>query len=306
MKRKLLLMSVGIAGLAAAAILLAGCEEEDVGIFGSNNVSATKVESFGLEFELPLMVDADTSNGAVRIHGAAGIQSASVTVTLRSRGQTLEEAQDRVDRIVYRAQSAGGRIDLRYLASEQDDDVRRHSGVDFDITVPIETRVQVDTSNGAIDVDHIEGTIVLDTSNGAIDVADSTGTLVADTSNGRIEVRSFAGDLRLDTSNGDVRIEGFVGTVDAETSNGSIRYTGTPTAGGNRLRTSNGSITLRVPSNASIVFEATTSSGRIRSGLPLVGDTQGDDWSASLNPPADLTFDLRTSNGSIAIEGEAL
>ena len=40
--------------------------------------------------------------------------------------------------------------------------------------------------------------------------------------------------------------------------------------------------------------------------LPLVGDTQGDDWSASLNPPADLTFDLRTSNGSIAIEGVAL
>jgi DUF4097 and DUF4098 domain-containing protein YvlB len=305
MNRRNILTLLGVAAIAIAALLLGGCEEEDVGFLTSNNVSSTRVESFGREFELPLTLDVDTSNGSVSVRGVAGIQSASVRVTLRSRGQTLEEAEDRLSRIVYHAESSGGRISLRYSSSEQDGDVKRHSGVDFDVTVPIEARVQVDTSNGTIDIEGIEGTILLDTSNGAIDVYDATGSLVADTSNGRIDVVSFTGDLRLDTSNGDIRIDDFAGAVDAETSNGSIDYSGTPTSGGNRLHTSNGSITVRVPQHASIAFDATTNSGKIRSGLALVGDTEGSKWSATLNPPADLTFNLRTSNGPIRIDGIA-
>ena len=49
--------------------------------------------------------------------------------------------------------------------------------------------------------------------------------------------------------------------------------------------------------------DASTSSGRIRSSLALVGDTEGDDWNAELNPPMDTAFTLRTSNGTIRIEG---
>ena len=300
-------MTLGILGLIAAALFLGGCEEEDVGgIFGAANVSATKVETLGLAIEVPLSLDVDTSNGGVTVQGVEGIEAVSVTITLRSKGETLEEAQDRVDRIVYHAEQLGNRINLRYRSSEQDDDVRRYSGVDFDVFVPMETRVEVDTSNGAINIEDIRGTILLDTSNGAIDVYDSSGTLTADTSNGRIEVVRFAGDLRLDTSNGEMWLEQVAGTVNAETSNGSVHYTGTPAAGGNRIRTSNGSITVRVSLDGSIAFDASTSSGKIRSSLALVGDTQGNEWSAQLNPPAYVTFDLRTSNGTIRIEGTGL
>jgi hypothetical protein len=297
-------MTLGLLALLAAALFLGGCEEEDVGgIFGAANVSATKVETLELAFETPLTLDVDTSNGAVTVQGVEGIEAVSVTITLRGRGGTLEEAQGRVDRIVYHAEQLGNRVNLRYRASEQEDDVRRYSGVDFDVLVPIETQVDVNTSNGAIVVEDIQGTILLDTSNGAIDVYDSSGTLTADTSNGRIEVVRFVGDLRLDTSNGEMWLEQVAGTVSAETSNGSVHYTGTPTVGANRIRTSNGSVTVRVPLDASIAFNASTSSGKIRSSLALAGDTEGNEWSAQLNPPANVTLDLRTSNGTIRIEG---
>lgn len=303
MKRKLTLLA-GLLALAGAALFIGGCEEEDVrGIFGAANVSATTVETRSMEFDTPLTLDVDTSNGGVVVRGMAGIQTVSVTITLRSKGETLEQAQDRLDRIVYHAEQLGNRITLRYSSNEQADDVRRYSGVDFNVLVPIDARVEVDTSNGAISVEDIDGTILLDTSNGAIDVYDSTGALTADTSNGRIEVVRFVGELRLDTSNGEMWLEDVAGTVDAETSNGSVHYSGTPTAGGNRIRTSNGSVTVRVPVHASIAIDAVTSSGRIRSGLDLVGDTEGDEWSAQLNPPTDVTFDVRTSNGTIRIEG---
>jgi len=307
MKARTKWIPLGILGLLAAAIFLGGCEEEDVaGVFGAANVNATKVETVELPFEAPVRLDVDTSNGGVTVQGVEGIEAVSVTVTLRSKGETLGEAQDRVDRIVYHVEQSGNRITARYLASEQEADVRRYSGVGFDVLVPAETRVEVDTSNGAIAIDDIDGTIHLDTSNGAIDVYDSSGSLNADTSNGRIEVVRFNGDLRLDTSNGAMWLEQVSGTVDGETSNGSLHYTGTPATGSNRLRTSNGSITVRVPIDASIAFVAETSSAKIRSSLPLVGDTQGDEWSAELNPPTDTTFTLRTSNGTIRIEGTGL
>lgn len=296
----------GLVGLVAALLLLAGCEEEDVvGAFGSANVSATETETIDLVLEARLSLDIESSNGAVSIRGVAGIQTASVTIRKRSRGDTLEEAQDRVNRIVVRLEQNGPELRLIYRGSEQETEVRRVSGVDFDVIVPAEARVNVETSNGAIDLAAILGTIRLDTSNGAIDVRRSEGSLFAETSNGRVEVVDFVGELRIDTSNGEVWLEDVVGLVDAETSNGSIRYSGSPADGvANRLRTSNGSITARVPVDASIAFEARASSGKIRTDLPLVGDTEGSEWSAQLNPPATIQFDLRTSNGSIRIEGE--
>ena len=304
MKKRTKWIALGILGLLAAALFLGGCEEEDVaGVFGAADVNASKVETVELPFEAPVTLDVDTSNGGVTVQGVEGIEAVSVTITLRSKGETLEEAQDRVERIVYHAESSGGRIDLRYRASEQEADVRRYSGVDFDVLVPVETRVEVETSNGAITVEDVDGTIRLDTSNGAIDVYDSSGQLSAETSNGRIEVVRFVGDLSLDTSNGELWIEAVTGSVDAETSNGSVHYIGTPATGGNRIRTSNGSVTVSVPIDLSIAFDASTSSGRIRSILPLVGDTQGDTWSAQLNPPAEVRFQLHTSNGTIRIEG---
>jgi len=234
----------------------------------------------------------------------AGIQTVSATVTLRNRGKTLDEAQDRLDRIVYRAEQAGSRVSLQYRSSEQASDVRRYGSVGFDVLVPVGTRVEADTSNGAISVQAVDGTIRLGTSNGAIDVYDSSGALSAETSNGRIEVVRFTGDVQLATSNGELWLEQLAGTVDAATSNGSIYYAGTPSAA-SRLRTSNGSVTVRVPLDAAIAFDAATTNAQIRSSLPLLGDTQGDEWSAVLNPPAAVTFELRTSNGTIRIEGAA-
>ena len=79
-------LMVGILGLIGAALLLGGCEEEDVaGVFRSANVSASKVETHTLTFDASLVLDVDTSNGAVTVRGVAGVQTASVTVTLREK-----------------------------------------------------------------------------------------------------------------------------------------------------------------------------------------------------------------------------
>ena len=302
--RRILLGALTAVGLGATLLWLSGCEEENIaGLFEAGNVQASETETTVIPVELPLSLEIESSNGSVSVRGVEGVQTATLVITKRSRGKTLDEAQDRLERIVCHVNQGGERLELLYRCGEQDDDVRRSSGVDFDVLVPIETLVNAETSNGSIDVTAVRGTITLDTSNGDVDVRQGAGSVNAETSNGRIEVVDFRGEVRADTSNGEVWIERVAGLVDAETSNGSIHYSGTPSeTTSHRLRTSNGSITARVPIDVSVRFEARVSSGRIRTSLPLVGDIEGTEWTAELNPPAVATFDLRTSNGSIRIE----
>jgi len=300
-----LLRNVAIAAVVTGSVLLlSACEEDDtIGALGSNNVNASETATVLLPAGGVSALVAVSANGSIAVRGEAGLQTASVTMTKHSRGQTLKEAQDRLGRIRVQADLSGSELRAAYRATEQDDDVRRLSGVDFDILVPAGCRVSVDTSNGEVEVAAIRGTILLHSSNGAVDVRQCAGSLSAETSNGRIDVADFDGDVRADTSNGEVWIDGVTGAVDAETSNGGVHYAGRPPSNtANRLHTSNGSITASVPADASIRFEARVSSGRIRSALPLVGDTEGDEWAAALNPPADTDFSLRTSNGSIRID----
>lgn len=292
----LLLAAVGLALLA-----LAGCDIDWESI-GSARVSSSIVqtESFTVAGVPDIVIR--SSNGAIDVRGVEGQTEVLVTATLTSRGETLDEAQDRVSRIVLRLEQDGDQVSLQYLASEQETDVRRYSGVAFEVTAPMDANLEMDTSNGAIAIQRISGVASADTSNGSVDAEDFVGELNVDTSNGNITIDRAEGVLRLDTSNGSIRVEDVEASIDAETSNGSVDFSGILVGDSNRLRSSNGRIEVEIPADTSVRVEARTSNARISTSLPLVGDTSGDEWSATLNPPAITTLDLRTSNGNIRID----
>lgn len=308
-----------VVGLVAAValLMLVGCDE----IWEQwPKVEAVRHDEAMFFVGDSAIIDADTSNGEIMVRGVEGAQDVHVVATLRTRGDTLQEAEERLGKIVYHVTQDGKTVRLRYRASDQEKDVRRYSGVSFEVTVPISTLVDAETSNGAITVEIISGPVELDTSNGAITVLAVIGNVVADTSNGAIVMREVTGDVNADTSNGRIDLANITGTVladtsngkieleaidgkvDADTSNGSIHYEGTPLGEDNTLHTSNGSITVLIHTNASVSFEADARDGDIRSSLALVGDTEGDHWDAALNPPAEAVMSLRTSNGTIRID----
>jgi len=316
MNKTLIQVVIGLVA-AVALLMLAGCDEE-WGI--APTVKGYRQEEVTFAVGDSTVIEADTSNGEIIVRGVKGAQDVHVVATLQTRGDTLEEAEERLAKIVYHVTQDGQTVRLRYQASDQDEDVRRYSGVDFEVTVPVTTRVDADTSNGAISVEAISGRLDLETSNGAITVYRVTGDVRADTSNGAIEVWQVTGDICADTSNGRIDVEGIVesvradtsngsislekinGKVNADTSNGSIRYEGRPVGQGNTLETANGSITVRIPPEASVAFEISAEDKHIRSSLPLTGDTEGAYWNAVLNPSAETAMSLRTSNGTIRID----
>ena len=313
-------LQIGILALLGTVALfgLFGCDiEEIIESAISNNVTAIRevVETYEVAGLLDLTVE--SSNGYVIVQSAdstaMGIQpgdTSSVTVKaiLRSRASTMEEAQERVNAIVVNMIQEGNDLLLRYNSADQSLDVRKYSGVSFEVTVPKQAAVRVDTSNGAITIRGIEGQFNLDTSNGAIDLIDLSGVVAADTSNGAIDVHGFAGALNLETSNGAIDIEDAEAAVNARTSNGRIDFSGILVGDSHSLRTSNGAINVEVPLDADITFDASTSIGSISTNLQLMGDTEGRSWNASMNSHSmqstqRQTLQLRTSNGNIRIEG---
>ena len=294
MKRRI--MGIGLTLGVLALLGLTGCtvpEEASLEMSASFAVSEGAVD-----------LEIVSSNGRATVQGVEGQATVEVTATLRSRGTTRTEAMLRVARINVEMTQDGNRIVLRYDAGDHSLDVRRYSSVDFDVTVPVVTHVDAETSNGRIEIRDLSGILFLETSNGRIEVADTLAELHARTSNGRITVEHVEGILDLRTSNGKIEMESVDGIVDAETSNGAIWFAGMliPEAD-HRMVTSNSRIDLAIRSDASLIINAETSNGSIVSTLPLAGDTSGNEWSAVLNPPATGTLTLRTSNGQIEMHG---
>ena len=144
----------------------------------------------------------------------------------------------------------------------------------------------------------------LKTSNGAIDVQGISGSVNAETSNGRVALKDILGNVKAHTSNGEIKCEDFNGAFNATTSNGQVMAVrNEPLAQNDEIEchTSNGRIQLSLPGESGFDLEAKTSNGSIKSAFPLpeTGDNRPRTYvNAPVNGGGPKVF-LRTSNGAI-------
>jgi hypothetical protein len=140
--------------------------------------------------------------------------------------------------------------------------------VDFRITVPVATAIDLDSSNGDLVVEGIEDAIVVRTSNGDIDLDRVAGPTEAVTSNGSIIGRGLeTSAVRADTSNGRISLvfASIPDRVDADTSNGDIDIALPDAPYRIEADTSNGDVDVQVVSDpgAPRSITATSSNGNI-------------------------------------------
>ena len=177
-------------------------------------------------------------------------------------------------------------------------------GAHIRATVPTNAEVSIHTSNGRIVLNNIEGTVSLHTSNGRIMIEDVNGNIDAQTSNSRIEAVRVSGELDLHTSNGRITIEDGKGAFSAATDNGSIQFDGEFASGDeNRLKTSNGSIKVRLRGEPSLKLEASTSNGSVKCSRSLVDQgLSGKNHLIGIIGSGDASLTLQTTNGSISVD----
>ena len=140
--------------------------------------------------------------------------------------------------------------------------------VNYEITVPRNMNVDLDNTNGSIDV------------------SDVRGSMHISNTNGHIELMRCAGDVDAETTNGHVSAE--LADVSAK---------------GVRLESTNGRISLTLPRTVSARVDAETTNGRINSDLPIT-TTKFEKTSirGTINGGGGADVKLRTTNGSIDIQ----
>ncbi len=163
--------------------------------------------------------------------------------------------------------------------------------VSYQIHLPREAALDLETSNGEIRVSNIAGSMALRSSNGKLQCEDASGPVKATSSNGAIMLRRVAGSVEATTSNGRIEVERDHSPADDDRL---------------RCRTSNGSITLRLPETSSFLLDASTSNGRIETDFPVTLSGKIDrDYVRGTVGGGGPKVCLRTSNGSISVRKQA-
>ncbi|MEM1331263.1 MAG: hypothetical protein AAGG07_11950 [Planctomycetota bacterium] len=260
---------LGGAALAASLVMGGGCVYK-----GWTSADYEQTVSLTGEHDPEHGLLVRTENGSITVSRG---ELPGVSVTADVRAQT----QERADAVTIRMERYGDT--LRIEPDWPDGKRLNGEGVTLRIQVAGSSSTDLRSSNGALKVQGLGGSVEAQSSNGPITVFDHGGPVRLRTSNGRIEVIGARDAVDVGTSNGRVKIEladAADGPVLVRTSNGSVTIDlGDGIAGGITATTSNGSVSLMGP------------------GTSLVGDKLGQMMFAEPGPESTV----RTSNGSVSI-----
>ena len=212
----------------------------------------------------------------VRAHAGAG---AEITITRKIRTATEKKAKRLMKDakiLVYHVEDD----QLIQVRSEKKIRYKRNVQTEFELKLPMNINLNLETAGGNIDVMDIRGESVFRTSGGDIYLKNMMGRIEAHTSGGDIDVSRVEGLIRVHTSGGDIGIMNSDGKFNASTSGGDLEFL--HLTGNIDAQTSGGSITLKNIESESV--ECRTSGGNIRA----------EDISANLTG--------RTSDGQIDLE----
>jgi DUF4097 and DUF4098 domain-containing protein YvlB len=261
---------------------------------------ASETGTFDRTLQVSGQVDLDVTSGSgnIKVH-SGGSGSVHVYAVIHARDSwTGLSASEKIKRLQANPpiQQQGNSI---HIGRIEDHDLQQNVSIDYDVTVPAETRVTSQTGSGDQTIDDVRlavsahtgsgnitvgnigsevrvrsgsGNLRINSVKGALDAETGSGNIrgqgiaggiSANTGSGEIEIEQVAsGSVRVSAGSGNVKLRGVNGTLKAETGSGDITVDGNPT-GDWRVGAGSGNIDLKIPSSASFNIDARTSSGSL-------------------------------------------
>lgn len=282
-----------------------------------------------------------SGSGNINVHqGGSGSVSVSAKIHANSGSWLFGSGnvEDRIHRIEQNPPIVqnGNTITIGKI---EDRDLTRNISIDYDVTVPAQTRlnshtgsgdqtisglqlsttaktgsgnitmehvtadVHVSSGSGDLQLTSIKGPLYCDTGSGNIRADDIGGDVVANTGSGNVEVRQSAGgNVRAETGSGNIRLSGIKGGLRASAGSGDIHAEGEPT-GDWQLGAGSGNITLKVPSQVSFNIDARTSSGSLTVHRPVtMQGTLSRNHIQGKVGNGGVLLDLHTGSGDIEVD----
>ena len=239
----------------------------------------------------------DTDLGSVTVTGTA---TPGARLVITSKRQDLDELL----RFTFREDAGSVSITAR----------RRHgrsfgwfnSGGDsihWEVQVPEQTRVEIDSSGGAIKVASLRSDARLRTSGGGIEAAELDGSIDAETGGGSVDLDRVSGDIHARSSGGGIHIRDAGGRVEADTSGGGIEASFTKgNARGGSLSTSGGGIRVAIDPSVGLRIDASGNSVHADIPITVQGAISRGKLQGTLGRGGEL-LRLYTSGGGVRIQG---
>ncbi len=223
------------------------------------------------------------------------------------------------------SQQNGNEVELTVHLSPQLTLLFNTKRLSTEIRMPKDADLQIETSDGRVELSNLNGTIVVNTSNGAVNASKLSGSIDIRTKDGDITADALSGSFKLHSGDGKISGAALDGKCNASTSDGAIhvagRFDSLDISSGNgrvtaraepgstltspwSVTTKDGSVTVEVPKNLQANLDARTGDGRISLGIPISveGDLGKKAVHGSLNGGGPALL-IRTGDGSIHLNG---
>jgi DUF4097 and DUF4098 domain-containing protein YvlB len=287
----------------------------------------------------PVDLDITSGSGNITVH-SGGNDTVQVSAKIHANNSWLfgGSAEDRIHRIEQNPpiEQQGNSI---HIGRFDDRELQRNISIDYDVTVPAQTRLnshtgsgdqsisgiqqpltaktgsgnitlnnigadaRVSSGSGDIKINSVKGGLNAEAGSGNIRAQGVAGAMSAHTGSGDVELEQVsAGDVRVSTGSGNVKLRGVKGGLNADTGSGEIHAEGEPTHDW-RLGAGSGNITLRVPSQASFNIDARTSSGTLKVNHPVtMQGTLSKNHVVGKVGNGGVLLDIHTGSGDIYVD----
>src|SRR5215208_1112410 len=294
-----------LAGIAAVVFFTANGGFPTNNPFDRRNISSQLEESKTLKVdtEKPLALKVASAAGDITITGA-NVNTVQVKIVKIAYDSSQARADEEVKGIKYTIEQTGNTITLKYELPKSMNFNNNVNKVDFDVTLPNEVTVDVDSSMGVVTVAGTKGSVAIQNDFGDVRIEDMEGALTVQTSSGEVEAMSIvAGDENIDLRSdfGGVTLKKAKGKdIILDSNSGPITLSEVRATGDIHTNTDFGNTDFENGSSESL--SVGTNSGRVSLVKVRVSKeikVQNDFGDIDLEQASASSYDLHTSSGSI-------
>lgn len=164
------------------------------------NISSTLEESKSLDVDpgKPVVLVIENAAGDVTVTGG-DVDTIQIDVVKTAFDSTRARADEEVKTVEYTVRQDGNQITIQYEIPKSVNFNNKINTVDFTITVPNETSVEVDTSFGEVSVENTKGNVDVSNNFGDVTFENIEGGLTVQTNSGEVNAASItAGNENID------------------------------------------------------------------------------------------------------------
>jgi hypothetical protein len=194
-----------------------------------------------------------------------------------------------------------------------------------EVRMPKNADVQLESSDGHVELSDLKGNIVVHTSDGAIKASQLSGSIDLRSRDGDIDAETLSGELKLHSADGKINASHLDGKCDVSTSDGGIHVAGrfdaldikssdgavnaraepgSEMSSTWSIKTTDGRVDMEIPKDLHANLDASTRDGHISLGLPVSveGELGKKTVHGTINGGGP-TLSIHTGDGSIRLNG---